>query len=202
VPEVDELSLLLSEKENADERIGGYYQLQSSILGLALSGIVGVLGLVFTKDGLRNGVELTYILLALVAIASIAGLQATVFNGFALGYIAYKQKLGKRFEELLNLKGNPPLSALSYINRSPAAKPILTATRSLILAQAMLGVFLFGGALCKAALRGEISGSNAVPLVAGFIVSGTLLCGAIMAAIQFGKALDEMREEPRPPHNR
>src|SRR3954471_12358085 len=93
VPEkTDELGLLLSEKENADDRIGAYYQLQSSILGLALSAVVGVLGFVFTKEGLRTGTELTYILLALVGIASIAGLQATIFNGFALGYIYYKRE--------------------------------------------------------------------------------------------------------------
>jgi hypothetical protein len=53
VSEVDELGLLLSEKENADERISGYYQLQSSILGLALSGVVGFLGFVFTNEGLE-----------------------------------------------------------------------------------------------------------------------------------------------------
>jgi hypothetical protein len=205
VSEVDELGLLLSEKENADERISGYYQLQSTILGLALSGVVGFLGFVFTNTGLRTGVELTYILLALVAIASIAGLQATVFNGFALGYIHYKQEvLGPRFQELLRLKKNP-LSAASDISRSPANKPIMIATRSLILAQALLGGFLFGGALCKATIGHEISGANAVPLIAGFIVSGTLLGGSIVAAIQFGKALDKVRngkaQEVHRPHN-
>lgn len=191
--EVNELSLLLSEKENADDRIGGYYQLQSTILGLALSGVVGFLGFAFTNNGLRTGVEFTYILLALVAIASIAGLQATVFNGFALGYIHYKQTvLGPRFKELLKLERNP-LSAASDISRSPASKPIMVATRSLILAQAMLGGFLFGGGLCKAVIRREFSGPNIIPLIAGFIISGTLLVGSIMAAIHFGKALEKVR---------
>ena len=188
----DELGLLLSEKENADDRIGAYYQLQSSILGLALTAVVGVLGFVFTKEGLRTGTDLTYILLALVGIMSIAGLQATVFNGFALGYIYYKRAvLGPRFKVLLSLEGNP-LSAAHDINLSPARRPIMFATRSLILAQAMLGLILFGGALCKAVVRGEISGSNAVPLIAGLIVAGTLLGASIIAAISFGKALDEV----------
>jgi hypothetical protein len=194
VPEkIDELGLLLSEKENADDRIGAYYQLQSSILGLALSAVVGVLGFVFTKEGLRTGTELTYILLALVGIAAIAGLQATVFNGFALGYIYYKREvLGPRFQALLGLERNP-LSAASDINLSPARRPIMFATRSLILAQAILGLILFGGALCKAVIRSEISGSNAVPLIAGLIVAGTLLGGSIIAAVSFGRALDEVR---------
>jgi len=201
VSEVDELGLLLSEKENADERISGYYQLQSSILGLALSGVVGFLGFVFTNEGLRTGVEFTYILLTLVAIASIAGLQSTIFNGFALGYIHYKQEvLGPRFQELLGLKKNPLLTAFD-IGRSPAGMPIMIATRSLILAQALLGVLLFGGALCKAAIGREISGVNNVSLIAGFIVSGTLLGSSIMAAIQFGKALDEVRSGRPRPHN-
>lgn len=196
MPDVDELDLLLSEKKNADERIGGYYQLQASILGLVLSGVVGVLGYVFTDQGLRTGPALTFILLTLVAIASIAGLQATVFNGFALGYIYYKQEvLGPRFQELLALNRNP-LSATDAINRSPARKPIMMGTRSLILAQVILGVFLFGGAFCKAVIGREIYGYNVVPLIAGFIVSGALLGGSILAAIQFGKALDEIRRGP------
>jgi hypothetical protein len=167
--DIDELSLLMSEKENADARISGYYQLQATILGLALSGIVGVLGFVFTKDGLQDGPALTYILLALVAIASIAGLQATIFNGFALGYICYKQEiLGCRFQELLSLQKNPLLTA-SDINRSP-------------------------GALCNAVFGTSKGPAPSVaPLIAGFIGSGALFGSSIIAAIQFGKALDEVR---------
>jgi hypothetical protein len=195
VPEIDELSLLLSEKENADERISGYYQIQSTILGLAFSGVVGVLGFVFSKEGIRDGPALTYILLASVAITSIAGLQATVFNGFALGYIHYKQEvLGERVADLLGLKYNPFLAA-SQINDSPARRPIMIATRSLIVAQSLLGLILFGGALYKFVSSATLE-PNPEPLIAGFIVSGILLVGSIVAVVEFGRALDKVRNGP------
>jgi cation transporter-like permease len=204
VPEIDELSILLSEKENADERISGYYLIQSTILGLAFSGVIGVLGFVFSKDGIRSEPALTYILLASVAIASIAGLQATVFNGFALGYIHYKQEvLGPRFVKLLGLADNPLLAA-SHINDSPASRPIMIATRSLILAQSLLGLILFGGALYQFVTRATPE-PNRESLIAGFIVSGILLAGSIVAAVEFGRALDKVRNGPaaktRKPHN-
>lgn len=203
MPEIDELSLLLSEKENADERISGYYQIQSTILGLAFSGVVGVLGFVFTKD--ISGPALIYIFLASVAIASIAGLQATVFNGFALGYIHYKQEvLGPKFVKILGLEDNPLLAA-SHINDSPASRPIMIATRSLILAQSLLGLILFGGALYQV-LTPATPKPNLAPLIAGFIVSGILLAGSIVAVVEFGRALDKVRNGPaisrtRQPHN-
>lgn len=190
-----ELELLLSEKKNADDRIGAYYQLQSTILGVVLSAVIGFLGFVFSGDGVSTGTDLTYVLLASVAVVSIAGLQSTIFNGFALGYVYYKSAvLGPRFQVLLSLESNP-LSAAHDINASPARRPIMLSTRLLIIAQVMLGLLLFAGALSNALVGGEVAGRNALPLISVFVVAGTLLGGSFVAAFSFGKALDAVRGE-------
>lgn len=134
--EPNEITVLLSEKDNADGRIGAYYELQTKILGIALSAVIAVLGWLFANRRELGAAEEIYVFLVLVSVASIAILQATVFNGFALGYIHYKRKvLGARLQTLLALEENP-LSAVTQIDQSPAGPVIIFATRYLALAQA------------------------------------------------------------------
>lgn len=194
MPDPNEITVLLSEKANADGRIGAYYEVQTKILGIALSGVIAVLGWLFANGRELEATEEIYVLLVLVSVASIAILQATVFNGFALGYIDYKRKvLGARLQVLLSLEENP-LSAVTQIDQSPAGPVIVFATRYLALAQALLGVAIFVGALVTV-VRGEGFGEQMGPLVAAFLFSGFLLVGALLGMLRFVRALNQVRGE-------
>ena len=194
MPVPNELTLLLSEKDNADGRIASYLEVQTKILGIALSVVIAALGWLFVgKDDLGPAGTI-YVLLVLVSVASISILQGTVFTGLALGFIHYKHNvLGARLQTLLALEENP-LSAVTKIEESPAGPVVAFATWYLGLAHGLLGVLIFFGAL-GTVLRGEGFGEHTGHLTAAFGFSGFLLAGALVAMLRYVRALKQVRGE-------
>ncbi len=137
----DKTTILISEKEYADSRIGSYFEIQVKLLGLTFTSAIAVTGWIFAVES--EPTKTALILLAVVAISSLAILLGTVYNGFALAYIHYKKTvLGPELKEYLQLKANP-LSALVAGNEAPARKPILFSTIVLAIGHSLFNVAIF-----------------------------------------------------------
>ena len=106
--------------------------------------IVAVLGWLFSTG---TGTHLMphekgLVLLALVALASIAVLMGINFNGLAFGYMTYKtDHLGPLFEK--HLARPNPLVASRFIATTPAGRSIVASTVLLSAGQAVLSLVLF-----------------------------------------------------------
>ena len=186
--------LLLSEKEYADREIASNLQSNLKVLGTVFSVIVAGLGWIFSTDTGSNLLphELGLVLLALVALASIATLMGMNFNGLAFGYIAYKaDHLGPRFEALLS---QPDLLvAARFIAKTPAGTTIVATTILLTLCQGLLSVvLLITGAIqiwrsIPTAQGALVLFWTAVPLVTLLLLAALIGARLSWAALQAGR---------------
>lgn len=183
--------LLLSEKEYVDREISAHLQANLKILGTVFTVIVAVLGWLFSTDTGVNLMphQLGLVLLALVALASVATLMGINFNGLAFGYIAYKtDHLGPLFEGLLARPN--PLVGSRFIAATPAGRSVAATTVLIAACQGVLSVVLFSaGAFLIWRSIPVVDGARwifwtAVPLVTLVLLAALAGAGLGWAAFQ------------------
>jgi hypothetical protein len=191
--------LLLSEKEYADRQIGANLEANLKLLGTVFTVVVAVLGWVLAQKG-GQALDLRsrgIILLCLVALSSIGSLMGTVFNGFAFGYVAYKEgSLGPRFCRYLGLTENP-LAANKFIGRSAARLPILAGTAMLGLCQSLLAIMLFVAGTWMLNHSANPGSWTVAPYWCAVPLAGLLLCCSLVGSGLMLWALNDLRRGDR-----
>lgn len=188
-----ELSILVSEKEQADKLIGSYLELQVKVRTLIFTTGAVAAGWIFAqnKSDLSSVDVRGAAVLALAFLGSFSTLQGIVNYGIVLGYIRYKNLVvGRRMQDLLELKQNP-LAALRAISSSSSNR--------IVVASSVFGdVFILGasgGLLVYALLlwrEGKVT-SSLFP--GGLLACAILWLGTIISGLGLVRSMVVLRRE-------
>jgi hypothetical protein len=188
-----ELSILMSEKEQADKQIGSYLELQVKVHTLIFTAGAVAAGWIFAqnKGEVSSGDVRGAAVLALAFLGSFATLQGVVNYGIVLGYIRYKHLVvGRRMQDLLGLDRNP-LTALRAISSSSSNRIVMASSF-------FGGVFILGasGGLLGYALSLWREGKVASSLFpGGLLACAVLWLGTVVSGLGLARSMVILQRE-------